>query len=107
MAARFEDQRCVCADIDRDDREVVSIVIRAWDAIGHFLSSSIEVRPLFSKSAEATPLSAAISCWLISSIAGNSSNSSIGIHSTAISLGVRNVGQSRSAARLEVVFDFV
>ncbi len=64
MATRFEYECCICTDIDRDDREVVSIIVRAGDAIGHLLSSSIEVLPSSSKNDGAGPLNPAISCSL-------------------------------------------
>ena len=87
MATRFEYECCICTDIDRDDREVVSIIVRAGDAIGHLLSSSIEVLPSSSKNDGAGPLNPAISCSLISEITGNSVNSSIGTHPIAILCG--------------------
>ena len=84
MATRFEYECCICADTDRDDREVVSIIVRAGDAIGHLLSSSIEASSFSSKN-DGGSLNPAISCSLILDITGNSVNSSIGTHSTAIS----------------------
>jgi hypothetical protein len=84
VTTRFEYQGGVCTDVDRDDREVVSVIVRAGYTFGHRLSSSNEARPLSLKNDGADPLSAAISFSLISGITGKFTKSSIGTHSTAI-----------------------